>query len=223
MKKWPLPSRYPSHLLASDWGAKHSLQFLTNSRSLFTFIFLWFDRGFGLETRRLWRPGSLARKEKEELRRDYAPPARKFDSRYGGRVSSQVLLFSISSEPRIAFPSVFYLILNENRKGYPRISCPRHLILYKNRDGGPKRSCGSHFPVSFLFLYEIKRKRGHREVTSETLLPIILEVGTLGHILLTDKFQLRDFFGNSLWGSPAGSPFSLPFNNEKREGPPHGH
>ena len=29
-------------------------------------------------------------------------------------------------------------------------------------------------------------KKGHREVASETLLPIILEVGTLGHILLTD-------------------------------------
>ena len=27
-------------------------------------------------------------------------------------------------------------------------------------------------------------------------MPIILEVGTLGHILLTDKFQLPDFFGN---------------------------
>ena len=33
-------------------------------------------------------------------------------------------------------------------------------------------------------------------VVPETLLPIILEVGTLGHILLTDKFQLPDFFGN---------------------------
>jgi hypothetical protein len=39
---------------------------------------------------------------------------------------------------------------------------------------------------SFLCVSSI----GHREVTSETLLPIILEVGTLGHILLTDKFQL---------------------------------
>jgi hypothetical protein len=47
-----------------------------------------------------------------------------------------------------------------------------------------------------VFFYFSNENTGHREVTSETLLPIILEVGTLGHILLTDKFQLRDFFGN---------------------------
>lgn len=43
--------------------------------------------------------------------------------------------------------------------------------------------------VTFVFLFswlKIKEDKGHREVTSETLLPIILEVGTLGHILLTD-------------------------------------
>ena len=49
---------------------------------------------------------------------------------------------------------------------------------------------------SQVFLPARAKKKGHREVTSETLLPIILEVGTLGHILLTDKFQLPDFFGN---------------------------
>jgi hypothetical protein len=35
-------------------------------------------------------------------------------------------------------------------------------------------------------------KKGHREVASETLLPIILEVGTLGHILLTDPHGPRE-------------------------------
>jgi hypothetical protein len=37
--------------------------------------------------------------------------------------------------------------------------------------------------------FEDWERRGHREVTSETLLPIILEVGTLGHILLTDYLR----------------------------------
>ena len=51
--------------------------------------------------------------------------------------------------------------------------------------------------VLFFFFKEVKI--GHREVTSETLLPIILEVGTLGHILLKDKFQLpRDYWTESL-------------------------
>merc|ERR1711976_756419 len=69
---------------------------------------------------------------------------------------------------------------------------------------GPSPSSSST-SLCLLFLF-IKKKKGHREVTSETLLPIILEVGTLGHILLTDnflpgseinvqgdKFQLQDF------------------------------
>jgi hypothetical protein len=60
------------------------------------------------------------------------------------------------------------------------------------------KSSGGYFCVNFWTLRDAAR--GHREVTSETLLPIILEVGTLGHILLTDvrTFQLPNSLPDSL-------------------------